>query len=161
MTSDGSGYSAFMPCYMAGQGLGIKINTNFRDNPSRHRLPRILGLLVLLDTETGMPLVIMDSTAITVFRTAAVSGVAMRHLAKKDAEVFGILGTGVLSLPHILAAVSVGPIRKVRAYSHGSKSVGLAFEDLIAARHVYSNAVASGSCTSFDFFDLTSSAAVN
>jgi ornithine cyclodeaminase/alanine dehydrogenase-like protein (mu-crystallin family) len=115
-TIDGAGYGAFMPCYLPGQGLGIKINTNFRENGD-HGLPRILGLLVLLDTATGMPLAIMDSTAITAFRTAAVSGVAMRHLARENAEVLGILGSGVLSVPHMLAASAVRPIRTIRVYS--------------------------------------------
>jgi ornithine cyclodeaminase/alanine dehydrogenase-like protein (mu-crystallin family) len=115
-TVDGGGYGAFMPCYMPGQGLGIKINTNFRENAD-HGLPRILGLLVLLDTATGMPLAIMDSTAITAFRTAAVSGVALRHLARENSEILGILGAGVLSVPHMLAASAVRPIRTVRVYS--------------------------------------------
>lgn len=115
-TIDGGGYGAFMPCYLPGQGLGIKINTNFRENVG-HGLPRILGLLVLLDTRTGMPLAVMDSTSITAFRTAAVSGVAMRHLARENAEVLGILGSGVLSVPHMLAASAVRPIRTIRVYS--------------------------------------------
>lgn len=115
-TVDGGGYGAFMPCYMPGQGLAIKINTNFRKNPD-NSLPRILGLLVLLDTATGMPLAIMDSTAITAFRTAAVSGVAMRCLAGQKAAVLGILGAGVLSIPHMLAASTVRPIRAIRVYS--------------------------------------------
>jgi alanine dehydrogenase len=113
---DGAGYGAFMPCHMPGVGWGIKINTNFRDN-TRRGLPRILGLYVLLDTETGTPLAIMDSTAITAHRTAAVSALAMRYLARPEAAVLGVLGTGVLSIPHMLAAASVRQVRRVLAYS--------------------------------------------
>lgn len=113
----GDGYGAFMPCYMPNHGLGIKINTNFRRNPSGCGLPRILGLLILLDTCSGMPLAIMDSTVITAFRTAAVSGVAMRHLARQEAETLGVLGTGTLCLPHIEAACAVRRIRLIRVYS--------------------------------------------
>jgi alanine dehydrogenase len=120
-TIDGRGYGAFMPCYMPDQGLGIKINTNFREN-AEHGLPRILGLLILLDMATGMPLAIMDSTLITAFRTAAVSGVAMRQLARKDAKILGVLGAGVLSVPHMLAAIAVRPIRTIRVYSPGLSS---------------------------------------
>jgi len=112
-----NGYAAFMPCYMPSHGLGIKINTNFNQNPTCYGLPRILGLLILLDTRTGMPLAIMDSTVITACRTAAVSGVAMRHLARSDAETLGVLGTGTLCLPHIQAASAVRQIRLVRVYS--------------------------------------------
>jgi len=117
LASNGEGYGSFMPCQMRGQGFGIKINTNFPDNPVRHGLPRILGLLVLLDTTTGMPLAIMDSTAITAFRTAAVSGVAMRRLARKDVRVLGVLGTGVQCLPHLLAGATVRRLDRVRVYS--------------------------------------------
>ena len=115
-TANGGGYGAFMPCYMPDKGLCIKINTNFRDNAD-YGLPRILGLMVLLDTDTGMPLAIMDSTAITAFRTAAVSGVAMRCLSRENSEVLGILGAGVLSVPHMLAASAVRPIRVIRIFS--------------------------------------------
>jgi len=115
-TKSGDGYGAFMPCYMPDKGLGIKINTNFRDNTD-YGLPRILGLMVLLDTDTGMPLAIMDSTAITAFRTAAVSGVAMRCLSRENSEVLGILGAGVLSIPHMLATGAVRRIRVIRIYS--------------------------------------------
>ncbi|HXN21700.1 MAG TPA: ornithine cyclodeaminase family protein [Candidatus Dormibacteraeota bacterium] len=115
-TSDGCGYGAFMPCYIPGEGMAVKINTNFRGNPALG-LPRILGLLVLLDTSTGAPLAIMDSTAITAFRTAAASGVAMRHLSREDASTLGVLGSGTLALPHILAATSVRDIRRIRVYS--------------------------------------------
>ncbi len=115
-TDDEAGYGAFMPCYMPSMGLSIKINTNFRNN-AELGLPRILGLLILLDTETGMPLAIMDSTAITAYRTAAVSGLAIRCLSREDAEVLGILGSGVLAIPHIIAAHAVRQIRTVRIYS--------------------------------------------
>ena len=142
-TIDGGGYAAFMPCYVPGQGLGIKINTNFRENAG-HGLPRILGLLVLLDTVTGMPLAIMDSTAITAYRTAAVSGLAMRRLARENAKVLGILGSGVLSIPHMLAATAVRPIRTIRVYSPhlserqndfalAARAAGIATVDIVAS----------------------------
>jgi ornithine cyclodeaminase len=158
-TIDGGGYGSFMPCYLPGQGLGIKINTNFRENAD-HGLPRILGLLVLLDTATGMPLAIMDSTAITAFRTAAVSGVAMRHLARETAEVLGILGAGVLSVPHMLAASAVRPIRIIRVYSPhlsarredfalAARAAGVATVDIVAsAKQAAADADILVTCTS-------------
>jgi ornithine cyclodeaminase/alanine dehydrogenase-like protein (mu-crystallin family) len=141
--TDAGGYGSFMPCYLPGQGLGIKINTNFCENAHRG-LPRIVGLLVLLDAATGIPLAIMDSTAITAFRTAAVSGVAMRHLAPENAKVLGILGSGVLSIPHILAAKAVRPIQTIRVYSPhlsarqesftlAAREAGIATVEIVAA----------------------------
>lgn len=117
---DSSGYGAFMPCCMPGAGgFGIKVNTNFRLNPSRSGLPPILGLILLLDMGCGKPLAIMDSTLITAFRTGAVSGLAMKYLARKDAAVVSILGSGALSLPHIQAAIEVRKIMRVLVYSPG------------------------------------------
>ncbi len=112
------GYGSFMPCCIPGvNGFGIKVNTNFRDNPSRFGLPSILGLVILLDIESGKPLAIMDSTLITASRTAAVSGLAIRYLARESAEILGVLGSGVLSIPHIQAAAIARNIRKVKVYS--------------------------------------------
>lgn len=111
-----AGYIALMPGCLPNCGPGIKINSNFAANQARG-LSRILGLLVLLDKETGLPLAIMDSTAITAYRTAAVSGVAMRCLSRENSSVLGVLGSGVLSIPHILAACAVRPIQTVRVYS--------------------------------------------
>ena len=115
-TSDGSGYGAFMPCYIPGQGMAVKINTNFPANPGLG-LPRIIGTLVLLDTTTGTPVAIMDSTGITAFRTAAASGVAMQYLSRKDSATLGVLGSGTLALPHIQAATAVRNISRIRIYS--------------------------------------------
>jgi ornithine cyclodeaminase/alanine dehydrogenase-like protein (mu-crystallin family) len=117
MTSDGAGYGAFMPCYMPDVGMAIKVNSNFRENPERHGLPRILGLLLLLDTATGFPLAVMDSTAITAYRTAAVSALAVHHLAREDASVLGVLGSGTLSIPHISAVCAVRRVQRVSVYS--------------------------------------------
>lgn len=116
VTSDGGGYGAFMPCYIPGQGMAVKINTNFPANPGLG-LPRIIGTLVLLDTTTGSPLAIMDSAAITAVRTAAASGVAIQHLSREDSVTLGVLGSGTLALPHIQAAASVRNIGRVRVYS--------------------------------------------
>lgn len=115
-TADGAGYGAFMPCYMQAGAFGIKVNTNFRNNASRG-LPRILGLVVLLDTESGEPLAIMDSTEITAYRTAAVSAVAIRYLARQEQAVLGVLGAGVLCIPHILAAATVRRIQRALVYA--------------------------------------------
>lgn len=113
---DGVGYGAFMPCYLPGQGMAVKINTNFRANPSQG-LPRILGLIVLIDARNGTVLAVMDSTAITAVRTAAASGVAMRHLSREDSATLGVLGSGTLALPHMVAAASVRDIRRIIVYS--------------------------------------------
>ena len=115
---EAQGYGAFMPCSIAELGgFGIKVNTNFKQNPRRFGLPAIIGLILLLDIESGVPLAIMDSTLVTAVRTAAVSGLAARYLARDDSETVGVLGSGVQSIPHIEAMAEVRNIKNVFVYS--------------------------------------------
>ncbi len=115
---EGSGYGAFMPCAVTDlKGFGIKLNTNFKQNPVSRDLPAILGLIVLFDIQSGEPLAIMDSTLITAYRTAAVSGVAARYLARDNIGTVGVLGSGVQSSVHIQAMVEETDCNRVVVYS--------------------------------------------
>jgi alanine dehydrogenase len=69
------------------------INVHTR-NPAEHGLPTLIATVFLISPETGEPLCIMDGTYITGMRTGAVSGVATKFLARKDARVLGIVGAG-------------------------------------------------------------------
>ena len=69
------------------------INVHTR-NPIDHGLPTLIATVVLVSPETGEPVCIMDGTYITGMRTGAVSGVATKFLARKDARVLGIVGAG-------------------------------------------------------------------
>jgi ornithine cyclodeaminase/alanine dehydrogenase-like protein (mu-crystallin family) len=62
-------------------------------------------------------LAIADATSITAIRTAAVSGVATRALAREDAEDLAILGSGTQARTHLEAMLLVRPIRRVRVWS--------------------------------------------
>jgi len=85
-----------MPAYVGGSiGLaGMKWIPSVPSNPSRG-LPRGIGLIVLSDPETGLPVAIMDGTIVSAARTGAVTGVTTRRLARADARVAAILGAGV------------------------------------------------------------------
>jgi ornithine cyclodeaminase/alanine dehydrogenase-like protein (mu-crystallin family) len=66
--------SLFMPGYLKASGaLGIKIVSSFSRNPERG-LPVGVGLLILLDHETGVPLALMDASYLTDLRTGVGSG---------------------------------------------------------------------------------------
>src|SRR5260221_11569859 len=58
--------------------FAAKCNANFPDNPERHGLPAIQGVIVLCDGETGVPLALMDSMEITLKRTGPAPAVAAR-----------------------------------------------------------------------------------
>ncbi len=93
-----------------------KINANFPDNPERHGLPAIQGLIGLFDTATGRPLALLDSIEITILRTAAASAIAVRYLALPNAETLLICGCGIQGRAHLRALSLVRPLRRVLAY---------------------------------------------
>ena len=88
--------------------VGLKWVSGFFSNPGRG-LPSISGLIVLNDADTGLPTAVMDCAYITALRTAAVSGVAARYLANKDAETLGIVGAGLQGRYNLLALRGVLP----------------------------------------------------
>jgi ornithine cyclodeaminase len=94
-------------------GFGFKAVTVFHGNDERG-LPSHQGLITLIDAETGTPLALMDGTRITAMRTAAVSAVATRHLARTDASVATIIGTGVQARTHAEALACVRELSEIR-----------------------------------------------
>jgi alanine dehydrogenase len=106
-----------MPAYIPGAGaLGTKLVTVFGSNASLG-LPSHLATIVLLDSTTGELLSIMDGRYITEARTAAVSAVSARLLARADADVLAILGSGVQARSHARAIARVRCLREVRVWS--------------------------------------------
>ncbi len=107
------GFLGSMPAY-AGGNLGTKIVTFF---PNNQRVPTHHALVVLFRPETGEPLVVMDGRLITEMRTAAVSAVATRLLARPDSSVLAILGSGVQARSHLEALRLVRQFREIRVWS--------------------------------------------
>ena len=73
--------------------------------------------MLLFDTETGQLLAVIDATSITGTRTAAVSGLATRLLAREDAGDLALLGSGVQAGAHLEAMRVVRKLRRVRVCS--------------------------------------------
>jgi ornithine cyclodeaminase/alanine dehydrogenase-like protein (mu-crystallin family) len=131
---EGRGFLGSMPAY-AGGHLGAKLVTLF---PSNRGLPTHHALVTLFDAATGEPLAIMDGRLITEMRTAAVSAVATRLLARPGASVLAVIGAGVQAGSHVEALRLVRPIREVRVWSprrapefarrHGAHAAGSAEE---------------------------------
>ncbi|MBI4494533.1 MAG: ornithine cyclodeaminase family protein [Chloroflexi bacterium] len=94
------------------RAVGVKIASVFPHNSERG-LPRLCSIYLLLDYATGQPLAVMDGSALSAVRTAAASAVATRWLARAEAGVLGIFGTGVQAEGHALALPHVRPIRRV------------------------------------------------
>jgi len=106
-----------MPSYVASlPALGAKLVTVCPANAGRG-LGTHQAVIVMLDPVTGVPDAFLDGRYITEARTAAVSAVSTRLLARKDARVLGIIGSGVQARSHCEALKLVRDFREVRAWS--------------------------------------------
>jgi ornithine cyclodeaminase/alanine dehydrogenase-like protein (mu-crystallin family) len=97
-------------------GVGVKLVTLNPSNPERGH-PFVQGAYVLFDADTLSPEAVLDGTALTNLRTAAVSGLATRHLARPDASRLVMFGAGATANSHLDAMLSVRPFRSVRVVS--------------------------------------------
>jgi len=105
-----------MPGYLNDPpALGGKILTVYPDN-TQNGLPSHIGLVVLFDTQRGLPLAVLDAATITAIRTAAASAVATRALARKDAAHLAILGTGEQAVTHLESIANVRSLQSVRVW---------------------------------------------
>jgi ornithine cyclodeaminase/alanine dehydrogenase-like protein (mu-crystallin family) len=107
------GFFATMPASTAG-ALGAKLVTFY---PNNQGIPTHHALILLFRPETGEPLVTMDGRLITEMRTAAVSAVSTQRLARPDASVLTILGSGMQAGSHLEALRLVRDFREVRVWS--------------------------------------------
>jgi alanine dehydrogenase len=106
-----------MPSYVPTlPALGSKLVTVFAGNASRG-IDTHQAVIVMLNPETGVCEAILDGRYITEARTAAVSAVSARQLARKEARVLGILGSGVQARSHYEALRLVRQFEEVRAWS--------------------------------------------
>ena len=110
--ADHGGFLGLMPAY--GGALGAKLVTFY---PGNQGVPTHHAMIVLFRPETGEPLVTMDGRFITEMRTAAVSAVASQLLARPEASVLGILGSGVQARSHLEALRLVHAFRDIRVWS--------------------------------------------
>jgi ornithine cyclodeaminase len=86
-------------------------------------------VILVFDAETGAPRALMDGTSITAARTAAGSALSARLLARQDAHVLLIVGTGVQARAHAMAIPRVRPIREIRVLGRNpQKAARLAAE---------------------------------
>ncbi len=132
---DKAGLALFMPAHIRTMGaLGTKVVTVYKDNLKKHGLPSVLGTILLLDEDTGFPIAIMDGGYITAMRTGAAGGVATKHLARSDASVGMIFGTGVQAYTQVLAMHEARPLRKLFAWSLDSEDAKRSFARKVTAQ---------------------------
>ena len=114
---DRSGMIGLMPGVLGQPAcLGLKVVSIFPGNHGTGHDSH-QGVVMLFDLQHGTPIAIIDASSITAIRTAAVSGVATRALAREDAGDLAILGSGVQATTHLAAMRAVRPLRRIRVWS--------------------------------------------
>jgi ornithine cyclodeaminase len=109
--AENDGLLGAMPAYVPGEALACKLVTLFPQNTDRHTHQ---AAIMVFDPENGTPLALVDGTYITATRTAAGSALATRLLARDDARVLALLGTGVQARSHAHALVRVRDFDEIR-----------------------------------------------
>jgi ornithine cyclodeaminase len=117
-----AGVLGMMPSYLGNiDAVGLKVITVFHGNRGT-KYDSHQGAVLLFETSHGQLLSIMDATSITAIRTAAVSGVATRLLAREDAASLAILGSGVQATTHLDAMMEARNVRTVRVWSRTAEN---------------------------------------
>jgi ornithine cyclodeaminase/alanine dehydrogenase-like protein (mu-crystallin family) len=123
MLPGNAGAFGSMPAYLGSPpAIGLKSITVFPGNHGTE-LDSHQGAVLLFETKRGSLQAVMDASSITAIRTAAVSGVATRLLARADAGDLALLGTGVQALTHLEAMSHARRLRRVRAWSRSPEHV--------------------------------------
>ncbi|KQV99373.1 ornithine cyclodeaminase family protein [Streptomyces sp. Root369] len=126
------GFLAAMPGFLPSAGvLMTKLVSLFPHNDGA-RLPTHQALIVAFDPDTGEPAALLDGTAITAARTGACSALSVRLLAREDATVLAVLGTGVQARSHARAICRVRPIRQIRIAGRDRAKAAALAEELSA-----------------------------
>ncbi len=131
---DTSGLIGMMPAFLgASKVMGVKAISVFPGNHTTD-YDSHQGSVMLFETVNGRLLAMMDASKITAIRTAAVSGVATRLLAREDAAVLAILGSGVQAQTHLEAMRIARHITGVRVWSQ-HVAHAQQFADQASAKH--------------------------
>jgi ornithine cyclodeaminase/alanine dehydrogenase-like protein (mu-crystallin family) len=119
---DKNATSVVMPAYATGSPYyTVKIVSVNYSNPVKG-LPLIHGVVQVFDAENGKHIANLDGASITAIRTGAASGLATDLLAKENANVCAVFGTGVQAASHIEAVLAVRPIEKIIVFSRSKPS---------------------------------------
>jgi ornithine cyclodeaminase len=95
--------------------LATKVVSVFPDNAERG-LPAVLGLVVVLDPKTGLPVALCDGTFLTAWRTGAASGAATDLLARTDARIGAVIGCGAQARTQVEGIAAVRELHTIRIY---------------------------------------------
>jgi thiomorpholine-carboxylate dehydrogenase len=111
----GERYWGLMPA-SAADAMGVKLVSLYPANAGT-RVPTVIALMILFRRDTGEPLALLDGSALTAMRTAAVSAAVTRRLAAPESAALALLGSGVQAATHLAALKHVRAFREIRVWS--------------------------------------------
>jgi alanine dehydrogenase len=119
-----------MPAHVPSLGaLASKLVTLFPHNEGSD-VPTHQALIAVFDPQDGRPIAVLDGTHITATRTAAGSALSVRLLAREDASVLAVLGTGVQARAHVRAVARVRALTDIRLAGRDPRRTGAAAAEL-------------------------------
>jgi ornithine cyclodeaminase len=111
------GTTLVMPAYLPeAEALAVKVVSVFPQNAARGERV-IYGMVLVFDAETGRPSALLEGSALTAIRTGAASGAATDLLARPDAAIVAILGSGVQAHTQLEAVCTARTVQEVFVYS--------------------------------------------
>ena len=112
-----NGQNLYMPAYVGGNqaAAGLKIVSVYPDNISKG-LPSVPATVITLDADTGELGAVIEGTYLTQLRTGAVQGAATELLARKDAKVGALIGTGGQAATQLEAMIEVRDLEEIRIF---------------------------------------------
>jgi ornithine cyclodeaminase/alanine dehydrogenase-like protein (mu-crystallin family) len=132
-----------MPGHVPSAGaLAAKLVTLYPRNAGT-ALPTHQAVIVVCDADTGRPAALLDGEVITAARTGGASALSARLLARADAAVLAILGTGVQARSHARAMCRVRPVREIRVAGRDPARAARLAAELAAELGVATHAAAS------------------
>jgi ornithine cyclodeaminase/alanine dehydrogenase-like protein (mu-crystallin family) len=133
-----SGFLGLMPGFRGGTTplYALKAVCIFPENPVKHGIDAHQGGVLLFDGETGALTALVDGAALTSIRTAAVTAVATRALARPDSTDLAVLGAGSQARAHIAALADTLALERVRVMSR-TFAHAKALADELAPKHPF------------------------
>jgi ornithine cyclodeaminase/alanine dehydrogenase-like protein (mu-crystallin family) len=123
-----------MPAHLAqSHALAVKVVSVFPANPAAG-LPTIHALVVVLDPDTGRPTALIEGASLTALRTGAASGAATDLMARPDARILAVFGSGVQARTQAEAVCAVRPIEAIRIFSLDPEGARRMVDDLAFLR---------------------------
>ncbi|MFC3039816.1 ornithine cyclodeaminase family protein [Virgibacillus xinjiangensis] len=111
------GSALYMPSAdLAQEMASVKVVSIFPQNPAKGK-PTTQGVLMLTEAETGEHICMMDASYLTRLRTGALSAIATEKLAREDAKVVGVIGTGAMAFEQVLGMLEVRNISSLKLYN--------------------------------------------